>query len=74
MNIRIWIYPILTFGFLFILLTSCKKGDENASVKEIDGNIYHTTTIGKQVSMVENLKNTKYNDGTAIPSVEDAVE
>ena len=36
-----------------------------------DNQIYKFTVIGNQIWMVENLRSTKYNDGTAIPLVTD---
>ena len=43
-------------------------------VTDIDGNVYHTVTIGKQVWMVENLKTTKYNNGDPLPIATDDKE
>ncbi len=73
-----FIQLLLIAGLLFAVATACDKSDDPGgdapsagTVKDADGNKYNTVKIGTQVWMVENLKTTKYNDGTPIPNVTD---
>jgi uncharacterized protein (TIGR02145 family) len=70
---RTFLYLLIAGG---LFLSNCSKKEDSASedpnqsgtVSDIDGNKYKTVIIGTQVWMAENLKTTKYNDGTAIPT------
>jgi uncharacterized protein (TIGR02145 family) len=69
------LYQLAILIVFLILSGSCKKKNDNNTpsntVTDIDGNVYHTVTIGTQVWMVENLKTTRYNNGISIPLVTD---
>ncbi|MCX6232103.1 MAG: fibrobacter succinogenes major paralogous domain-containing protein [Bacteroidetes bacterium] len=74
----IGIYLFLIIGFVLILANSCKKDNTNQTppantVYDIDGNVYHTVTIGTQCWMLENLKTTRYRNGVPITNVTDSM-
>jgi len=82
MKIRSVIHSFVIVVLFVILAISCKKDivndpipfiEENDpipiygdAVHDTDGNVYNTVIIGNQVWMAENLKTTKFNDGTSI--------
>jgi uncharacterized protein (TIGR02145 family) len=61
---------ILMALLIIAINTQCKNTGSN-TVKDIDGNIYHTALIGKHWWMTENLKTTRYNDGSYLPCIKD---
>lgn len=58
----------------FTTFTLGMPGPGIGTVTDIDGNVYNTVTLGTQVWMVENLKTTRYRDGTSIDNLADAQE
>jgi uncharacterized protein (TIGR02145 family) len=62
-------FKTLTIILITTLFLGCSKNDNSPSdstVTDADGNVYNTIKIGNQIWMLENLKTTKYNDGTPI--------
>jgi uncharacterized protein (TIGR02145 family) len=68
---------IMSAGIAFAktcgLAIRCVKDDSNntGSMVDVDGNVYPTVKIGSQVWQAENLRVTKFNDGTPITNVTD---
>lgn len=67
-----WLCSAFLLGTFLFVTTACEEDDPPEPpvtpgvVTDADGNEYQTVTIGNQEWMAENLKTTKYRDGTAI--------
>jgi uncharacterized protein (TIGR02145 family) len=58
---------------LMIITAGCEKENENITVTDYEGNIYKTVKLGRQLWMVENLRSTRFNDGTKIANITDGL-
>ena len=81
LSIKPFIYSLLMVMFVFSTESSARKSisknEQSVSnaalvtgtVKDRDGNVYKTISIGTQVWMAENLRTTKFRNGEPIPKV-----
>jgi len=68
--VRFKFIPLMILALFF--LARCEKKSDLPT--DGDGNVYDTVVIGTQVWLTENLKTTKYNNGTEIRLVTDNTE
>jgi len=81
-DIRMKYKVLLIIGLLLLpLVVNCAKNSTGAdsntildtnTITDADGNVYTTVCIGTQIWTGENLRTTRYNDGTSIPLAADS--
>lgn len=67
-------FSLFAVCFTAMIFIGCSSDDDTGGktpltgdVYDVEGNEYDTVRIGTQTWMVQNLRSTKYNDGTDIP-------
>jgi uncharacterized protein (TIGR02145 family) len=65
-KIKTCFYFSCLMGIIQVALMSCNKDDNRDEIKDADGNLYTSVTIGTQIWLLENLKTTRYNNGDLI--------
>jgi uncharacterized protein (TIGR02145 family) len=73
-KIRRYTSFLLLLNVVVFLIPGCGKDDKESAIVDADGNIYHSVVIGNQTWMTENLKTTRYRDGSAIANITDSAE
>jgi len=67
MKILLKLFALAFLASALTLTTGCKKDDDGPDrITDADGNVYNSVTLGTQVWLKENLKTTKYRNGTNI--------
>ncbi len=61
---------ILTYNGKVLDLNNNKTATSNIAVIDVDGNYYNSVIIGNQEWLIQNLKTTKYADGSPITNLE----
>ncbi len=47
-------------------IQSSEQSSDQGSIQDVEGNVYRTVNIGNRVWLAENLRSTKFQDGTAV--------
>jgi len=66
-----WVFVLSVFAVV-VGCNTVNAPEFGGTVKDIDGNEYHTVTLGNQTWMIENLKTTHFADMSDIPMVADS--